>query len=106
MSKLDHEISLNSVLHNAGEIQDIYGRITNEFGVPTFQITRIQLSDGKTLFVEGEHDCPYIADYDQILSLSESKETKYKCSDCQDTGFLPPGGPSEMPCDCPSEHDE
>lgn len=43
-----------------GQVVDVLGFITNEFGDPTFQISRILLADGKCLYAEGEHDCPYL----------------------------------------------
>jgi len=45
------------------KIKDIVGYVSNEFGDPTFKICRIIFEDGTTQEVEGEHDFPYIADY-------------------------------------------
>lgn len=43
-------------------VVDVQGHITQEFGDPTFQMSRIVLSDGTTLWAEGEHDMPYLTD--------------------------------------------
>lgn len=46
------------------EIANISGYITTEFGDPTFQLSRIIFTDGTFLWVEGEHDLPYVVDGD------------------------------------------
>lgn len=43
-------------------IKDITGYISNELGDPVFKIRKIVLEDNTQLWVEGEHDFPYIAD--------------------------------------------
>ena len=47
------------------KIKDIVGYISTEYDEPTFKISRIILEDGYELGVEGEHDFPYIVDYDE-----------------------------------------
>lgn len=58
--KRKYEISLNDV--TGLKVTDVYGYVSEEFGDKIFKITRIQLGDGSTLDVEGEHDLPYIAE--------------------------------------------
>ena len=70
--KKDHELSL-SELANGLSIKDIYGYTSTEFGDPVFKITRIELGNDKILFVEFGGDCPYIADYHEILTLPEEE---------------------------------
>lgn len=70
-----------SLVKLAGKkIKDIYGYISTEFGNPDFQLSKIVFEDGTTSYVGGEHDHPYLEDYDHILSedllcsLSDSGE--------------------------------
>jgi hypothetical protein len=55
-----HELSLNAI--SGQKVVDVYGYVSTEFGDPVFKLTRIELEDGTTLDVEGEHDMPYIPD--------------------------------------------
>lgn len=41
-------------------ISDVIGFISEEFGIPVFQVTKICFLDGTSLWVEGEHDIAYI----------------------------------------------
>lgn len=50
------------------KIKDIIGYISNEYDEPTFKITDIIFEDGTKQGVEGEHDFPYIVDYDDKTS--------------------------------------
>ena len=43
------------------DVVSVHGYMSNEFDEPVFKITRINLSDGTSLHVEGEHDMPYIS---------------------------------------------
>ena len=54
-------ISLNKLL-GSNKIKDITGYISNEFGEPTFKLSRIILEDDNELWVEGEHDYPYVTE--------------------------------------------
>lgn len=53
------------------KILRIEGHPSSEFGTDTmvFQIHSIVFEDGKKVFVEGEHDCPYIPSDDAELNL-------------------------------------
>lgn len=42
------------------EIVDVYGFITSPWGEPVFQISQILFKDGSKVWIEGEHDCPYL----------------------------------------------
>ena len=57
----DFEIRLSDALQwPTAKVVDVYGYLTNEFGDIAFKVSRIVLDNGKTLYVEGEHDLPYI----------------------------------------------
>jgi len=58
------------------KIKDIVGYLSNEYDEPTFKITEIVFEDGTEQGVEGEHDFPYIVDYDD--KTIELMETIYK----------------------------
>ena len=58
----DHprEISLKRL---AGiDIVDIRGYLSKEFGEPCFKVTRIEFANKKFMYVEGEHDFPYVTE--------------------------------------------
>ena len=61
MTKDGDYISLVKVVGK--KITDITGYITKEFGEPTFQLFAIEFEDGTDLWVEGEHDMPYVYEY-------------------------------------------
>jgi hypothetical protein len=42
-----------------GEIEDVYGRVSVEFGDPIFKISLLVLKDGTMLQIDGEHDIAY-----------------------------------------------
>jgi hypothetical protein len=42
------------------KVAEVAGYVSNEFGDPVFQLTRVIFDDGTSMDVEGEHDCPYI----------------------------------------------
>jgi len=84
--KHDWCISMEKMLpHNVG-IKDIHGSITGEFGAPVFKLEWIELTDGTSICVEGEHDMPYLSEckhiddiiggiyQDDINELGEHKE--------------------------------
>ena len=72
MPKAAHELSLVDL---AGQpVKDIYGLVSREFGEPCFEITRIDLADGRAVSVGGEHDIAYIEDYENIVPLPERKK--------------------------------
>ena len=68
--KRSYEISLVDVL-NGDKVKDIYGYVSHEFGDAVFKITRIVTENGKSFYVEGEHDLPYIA---EELELPEGED--------------------------------
>ncbi len=49
------------------KIKDIEGYISEEYGEATFKICNITFEDGSQQGVEGEHDYPYIVDYDEKI---------------------------------------
>lgn len=59
---------LSYVKLSGKKIKDIEGYISTEFDEPTFKICEIEFEDGSKQGVEGEHDFPYIVDYDEKTS--------------------------------------
>lgn len=57
-----YELSLKRVLDQP--IADVLGYVSNEFGEPTFKLTRLVLGNGVSIRVEGEHDFPYLTPYE------------------------------------------
>ena len=55
-----YEISLARLVEKP--IADVYGYVANEFGEPSFKLTRIAFADGTSVDVEGEHDFPYVSE--------------------------------------------
>jgi hypothetical protein len=58
----EYEISLRKLIGKP--IADIYGRITGTGEDAVFQMTRVRFRDGTFLSAEGEHDCPYLVEFD------------------------------------------
>jgi hypothetical protein len=54
----EYTISLTKLLGQ--RITDIRGTLSKEFGDPVFSISQFELEDGTLLYVEGEHDMPYL----------------------------------------------
>jgi hypothetical protein len=73
--KRSHEISLNDCCGDV-IVVDVYGYVSHEFGKhePVFKLTRILLSDGRTIDVEGEHDMPYLCDEYNVATLPGDTE--------------------------------
>ena len=46
-------------------VKDIEGYISDEFGEPTFKLCEIVFEDNSRQNVEGEHDFPYLVDYNE-----------------------------------------
>lgn len=63
-----YELSLKEL--TGQKIEDVYFYVTEEFGFPVLKITRIIFTDGTSVYVEGEHDCPYISHTDEVPGLS------------------------------------
>lgn len=59
-------LSLSKMLPDGVTIQDIVGHVSTEFGDPVFQLFKIVLSNGELIFVEGEHDMPYLSSSSQL----------------------------------------
>ena len=54
------------------KVRDIEGYVTDEFGDCTFKLCTIVFEDGSSQSVEGEHDLPYLIDYDdKIIKLMD-----------------------------------
>lgn len=55
------------------KIKDVVGHPSTEFGddAAVFQISKIVFDDDSVLFVEGEHDCPYIPADGEMLKSGE-----------------------------------
>ena len=47
------------------KVVDIEGYVFTGFGDPTFKLSEIVFDDGSRQNVEGEHDFPYLIDYDE-----------------------------------------
>ena len=76
MAKADYELDL-SVLCGK-KIVGVYGYGSSEYGEGedrVFKITRIELEGGKELFVEGEHDMPYIPQDGAFVLPDDDSET-------------------------------
>jgi hypothetical protein len=58
----DNEIDLEVLTDSP--IVRVVGYIANEFGDPSFKVTRIITQDGQSFYVEGEHDFPYLTGLD------------------------------------------
>lgn len=71
--KHDWEISLiHDALRVKGcQIVDVYGYFSYEFGDPCFQMSRLVLSTGETIDVEGEHDMPYLCHEEGLMNYPE-----------------------------------
>lgn len=57
-----YEISLKKLIGK--DIKDVRGMIVREYFSFMFELTRIEFEDGTFLDVEGEHDLPYLVEYD------------------------------------------
>lgn len=65
------ELSLNDLIGNR-LVVDVYGYMSSPFGGdPSFKLTRVLLSDGTTIGIEGEHDFPYLCDSDGVVTMPE-----------------------------------
>jgi len=71
----DYEIGLTKMLDK--KIKEVRGFVTNNFGDPVFELTKIEFEDGTLLGCEGEHDCPY------LVSWATEKDPEY-CNEYTD----------------------
>lgn len=51
----------------------IVGRVANEFGEPSFKLSRVITADGQSFDVEGEHDFPYLCGLDEAKLVEHHK---------------------------------
>ncbi len=66
----DYQLSYSKMVGK--KIKDIEGYISTEYDEPTFKLCKIVFEDGSHQGVEGEHDFPYLVDYDdRIVGLME-----------------------------------
>ena len=61
----DYLLSLTKL--TGKKIKDVVGYVSNEFGDPTFKLSHIVMEDDKPLFIEGEHDFPYVCGVDEKI---------------------------------------
>ena len=47
------------------KVKDIRGYVSDEFGEPTFRLCTIVFEDDTKQNIEGEHDFPYLVDYNK-----------------------------------------
>jgi hypothetical protein len=80
-----YSISLSELLKPGISIVDIHGYVTNKFGDPVFKLCKLVLSDGESVFVEGELDMPYL---DECAAIPEGQlealfdeEEERRCSE-------------------------
>lgn len=74
--KQDYEISLlhDCLIEKGCGIADIFGYVSHEFGDPVFKITKLILSPDRVVYVEGEHDHPYLSNDDGLMRLPENED--------------------------------
>lgn len=77
-------ISLNKLLNS--RIKDVEGRISNEFGAPHFEISRIILEDGSVIFIGGEHDIAYLETIGNVVAGLEPEQLEALDEECVDLG--------------------
>lgn len=54
------------------KVVDVIGYCSDPFGgVPLFKITQIIFEDGSKVFVEGEHDVPYLPSDNKLKNMDE-----------------------------------
>jgi hypothetical protein len=62
-------------------IADIEGYLTTEFGSPVFKMSKVVFTDGTHLDCEGEHDLPYLVEYNRkqvrVLPDEETLQALY-----------------------------
>lgn len=61
----DYETSLTEM--SGKVVADVVGYRCDEFGEPTFKLTRVLFTDGTHVDIEGEHDFPYLSSIDPDL---------------------------------------
>lgn len=55
-----YSVSLAKLLPEGVTIVDVTGYVSREFCDPCFKLCRLVLSTGEHVFIEGEHDFPYL----------------------------------------------
>lgn len=77
----DYEISLTRL--TGKPIHDLYGYLVDAEGVVVMKLTKVVFTDGTALGVEGDHDLPYLVEYDtpQPNYDEETLERLYEASE-------------------------
>jgi hypothetical protein len=65
----DYLLSLSSIVGKP--VKDLYGHISNGFGTPVFDVSRVVFEDGTEIYLEGEHDIAYISANEKVPGLNE-----------------------------------
>lgn len=65
----DYEIGITKIIGK--KIKEIRGYLTSEFDDLTFKMTKVEFEDGTFLGCEGEHDMPYLVDWDDQPNFDE-----------------------------------
>ena len=71
-AKVGHWVSLSQYL--GVQVTDLIGSIVDYdgAGTPIFKIFKVVFEGESALFVEGEHDCPYIPSDEDVPGLEQS----------------------------------
>lgn len=69
MGDSGYEIGLTKLIGKS--IKEVRGYLTGELGGVTFKMTRIEFEDGTMLGCEGEHDLPYVVNWDTQPNWNE-----------------------------------
>lgn len=69
--KSDYKLSLRKLWGKG--IKDVTGYICSEFSDPVFKICDIVFEDGTQTSVGGEHDLPFVEDYDEVIAEISQK---------------------------------
>lgn len=70
--RAEGETYLRSLTKLVGKpIKDIHGYIADIGGGATFKLSKVILEDGTKLGIEGEHDFPYLVEWDSQPNFDE-----------------------------------
>jgi len=75
----NYEISLFKLIGKRAV--DVRGYLIDDFGDPSFKITKIELEDGAFMGVEGEHDLPYLVTWGGDVQPNFDVDTLYELYD-------------------------
>lgn len=70
----DFYLSLSKLM-GGKKVKDIQGYLSQEFGDPVFKLCKVVFEDGTQMGCEGEHDLPYLTDYDGQPNMDEKTLT-------------------------------